>query len=142
MIRLGHSLRLTDRQGSGGVFVLTPPTLAPILSVYADPDSPDAELLWTASNKTGSSGFGYKIEISESGANIWNEVVTNLTALTYTHAPGDGTWDYRVTPFNSAGEGPVSNVASVVLPGESEESVTWDNSTHRFDTNLITFDRN
>lgn len=104
--------------------VLTPPTVAPVLTVDAELGSQTANLSWTASNKTGSAGFGYKIELNIDGGG-YSEIGTT-TNLVYddarTSTAGE-TYTYRVTPLNDAGEGPVSNEASVILPGESEAPV-------------------
>lgn len=98
--------------------VLTPPTVAPVLSVSAEFGSSTANLSWTASNKTGSAGFGYKIDfnINSSG---WN-LATTTTSLSYDYVTDGtipGTYAFRITPYNVAGDGPVSNEASVLLPG-------------------------
>lgn len=110
--------------GIGGSGTLTPPSVAPVLVVTAELGSQTANLVWTASNKTGSAGFGYKIELNIDGAGYnqintttvpnYNDVRTGTSGETYT---------YRVTPYNDAGEGPVSNEASVVLPGECNAPV-------------------
>lgn len=99
----------------------TAPTVAPVLTVEAELGSETANLTWTASNKTGSVGFGYKIERNVDGFG-YSEFATTPDLFygdLVSGAAGE-TYSYRVTPFNDAGEGPVSNEASVVLPGESE----------------------
>ncbi len=103
---------------------LTPPTVAPVLTVTAELGSETAGLEWTASNKTSSAGFGYDVELNIDGLG-WNNLgfTTNLYfADTQSGAAGE-TYTYRVTPYNDAGEGPVSNEASVVLPGECDAPV-------------------
>lgn len=100
---------------------LTPPTIAPVLTYYNDFESYVVALYWTASNKAGSSGFGYKVEYRyNSGA--WT-LIENTTELysAYDGFPNNGNYDFRVTPFNDAGEGPSSNTVSLVLPGESSD---------------------
>lgn len=118
-MRLGLGISLVHQRRHGAGSAPTAPTLAPVLSVFADPESTVAELSWTASNKTTSPGFGYKIERADEGLSFAQ--IATTTATTYDDdSPGSGTFYYRVTPFNSAGEGPVSNEANVLLPGESE----------------------
>ena len=98
---------------------LTPPRTAPVLIVTAELASSTANLSWTASNKTTSPGFGYKIEIDIDGAGF--NTLDYTTSLTYNddHPTATGqTFSYRITPYNDAGEGPSSNTAGVVLPGE------------------------
>jgi len=55
-------------------------------------------------------------------ADGWNELTqTNSTTYAASFADAGGeTYYFRVTPLNDAGEGPVSNTASINLPGESE----------------------
>lgn len=103
---------------------LTPPTVAPVLSVSAELGSETANLTWTASNKTGSAGFGYDIEVNINSAG-WSAVTTS-TSLSYNYtagSPAGETYAFRITPFNDAGEGPSSNTASVILPGECDAPV-------------------
>jgi hypothetical protein len=99
---------------------LTPPRTAPVLIVTAELASTTANLSWTASNKTTSPGFGYKIEVNIDGAGF--NTLDYTTSLTYNDAQdtsgGPKTYTYRVTPYNDAGEGWSSNTAGVVLPGE------------------------
>jgi len=100
---------------------LTPPRTAPVLIVTAELASTTANLSWTASNKTTSPGFGYKIELNINSAG-WNvlDYTTSLT-LNDSHSGATGeTYAYRITPYNDAGEGPSSNTAEIVLPGEFE----------------------
>lgn len=120
MIRLGHSLRLTDRQRSGGDFVLTPPTLAPVLSGYADPDDYVVNFSWTPSNKLTSDDFKYVIEydLESSGWTFLKEVFSGINTTYDFTVLGDGLYSFRITPENSAGEGPSSNTVNVSLPGE------------------------
>jgi hypothetical protein len=114
---------------------VTPPYIAPILDAQTTLGSDEASLTWTASNRTGSPGFGYKIELDIDGGGF-NEIA-NTTNLFYTDTQGSAageTYTYRITPFNDYGEGPSSNEAGVVLPGESEGPVlTGPDSA--FDTN-------
>lgn len=106
-----------------GVGVLTPPTVAPVLTVEADLGSSIANLSWTPSNKTGSSGFGYNIYISTNSTEY--ALTGSTTSLTFDQdvSPESGQFWFKVIPFNDAGEGPESNPASVTLPGESEAPV-------------------
>jgi len=98
---------------------LTPPTLAPSLMVLTGfPILTDAELAWTASNKTGSAGFGYRI-YRKVAAGSFTELATT-TGLTYTDsvpAASGEDYFYYVKPYNNAGEGPASNTDMVILPG-------------------------
>lgn len=103
---------------------LTPPTVAPVLTVTAELGSETAGLEWTASNKTSSAGFGYDVELNIDGLG-WNNIgfTTGLSFADTRVAAAGETYTYRVTPYNDAGEGPVSNEASVVLPGECDAPV-------------------
>lgn len=111
------SLSLALPVGLAGHIALTPPTVAPVLVVSANIEPQTANLEWTASNKTSSSGFGYKIELNIDGAG-YNEINTT-TVPNYddirTGTAGE-TYTYRVRPYNAAGNGPYSNEASVILP--------------------------
>lgn len=103
---------------------LTPPTVAPVLSVSAELGSNTANLTWTASNKASSAGFGYEIEVNINSAG-WG-AVTTTTGLSYNYtasSPAGETYAFRITPYNDAGEGPSSNAASVILPGECDAPV-------------------
>lgn len=106
--------------GPLGAAVLTPPTLAPVLVVSAGLGSYTVSLEWTASNKTGSAGFGYRIYHQLDGGG-YSELATT-TNLSYEDEQlgFDGLHEYYITPYNDAGEGTVSNDASVTLPGESD----------------------
>jgi hypothetical protein len=117
-----QSLFLALSVGSGSIVAppgpLTPPTVAPVLSVTTQFGSNTASLEWTASDKTSSSGFGYEVEwkIGDGG---WAGVTTTSLSYEYTDGSASGsTYYFRVTPYNDAGEGLVSNEVSTVLPGE------------------------
>jgi hypothetical protein len=106
-----------------GVGTLTPPTLAPILTVEADLGSEIANLSWTDSNKTGTSGFGYAIwrQVSnDSWIQIDSVGPSTLAYNDNTTGIAPNLFSYYIVPFNSAGEGPSSNTVSIYLPGESE----------------------
>lgn len=108
--------------GSSGSGTLTPPSVAPVLTVEADLGSTTANLSWTASNKTGSAGFQYDIYRGINGGGASIIVSVSAATLTYNDSnPGAAgeTYEYYIIPKNNAGEGPSSNTASVVLPGES-----------------------
>ena len=103
---------------------VTPPSIAPVLDVQTTLGSYEASLTWTASNRTGSPGFGYKVEVDIDGGGF-SEIVST-TNLFYTDTQGSAigeTYTYRITPYNDYGEGLSSNEAGVVLPGESEGPV-------------------
>jgi hypothetical protein len=107
-----------------GSLSVTPPSVAPVLDVQTSLGSDEASLTWTASNRTGSPGFGYKVEVDIDGGGF-NEIVST-TNLFYTDTQGSAaseTYTYRITPYNDYGEGPSSNEVGVVLPGESEGPV-------------------
>jgi hypothetical protein len=94
------------------------------LDAQAELGSYDASLTWTASNRTGSPGFGYKIEVDVEG--LGYTFIANTTNLFYTDTQGTAageSYNYRVTPFNDYGEGPSSNADGVILPGESEAPI-------------------
>lgn len=106
---------------NGGSGALLPPSVAPVLDVQTTLGSNDASLTWTASNRTGSAGFGYLVEVDIDGGGY--STLTTTTNRYYTDTQGSAageTYTYRVTPFNDYGEGPASNEVGVVLPGESE----------------------
>lgn len=119
-----QSLFLALSVGSGNTFVsagpLTPPTVAPVLSVTTQFGVNTAYLEWTASDKTSSDGFGYTVEVKiEDGG--WNGAAGGLTSLSYEYTDGGATgllYRFRVFASNSAGDGPYSNEVSTVLPGE------------------------
>lgn len=109
-----------------GVGVLTPPTVAPVLTVEADLGSYIANLSWTASNKTGSPGFGYNIYRQVANAS-W-ELIDTVGAATLSYSDdlessSPNVFRFYITPKNNAGEGPSSNTAVINLPGESEAPV-------------------
>jgi hypothetical protein len=106
--------------GTSGTGTLTPPTVAPVLTVSADVGSYTAALAWTASNKTGSAGFEYVAYYSTDEI-TYNEFDrdTDLEANFSIALGSEGLYYFKVIPINDAGEGPSSNTASVVLPGES-----------------------
>jgi hypothetical protein len=113
-VRLGLVMQSATADG-----VLTPPTVAPVLSVTADLGSITANLVWTASNKTSSPGFHYRVE-SKIDEGSWGVAVPETNDLFYNASDGSAsgqTYYFRITPFNDAGDGPVSNTASVILPG-------------------------
>ena len=102
-----------------------PPSVAPVLVVSADLGSYVANLEWTASNRTGSAGFAYQIWVDVDGGGYSLLTSVGPGTLSYNHdaSPTAGTYSYYIKPINDAGEGPSSNAASVVLPGESEAPV-------------------
>lgn len=91
--------------------------------VSADFASKTANLMWTASNRTRSAGFGYKVYGGIPPASNFLAAGTGLSYdATYPSSAGE-TYSFSVIPFNDVGEGPSSNTASVVLPGESDGPV-------------------
>ena len=115
-----RAIQIAPYQGAG---TLTPPTVAPVLTVEADLGSYVANLAWTPSNKTSSAGFGYNVYSSTNSTDYSLEGST--TSLTWDQdvEPDSGTFWFKVIPFNDAGEGPESNPVSIILPGESEAPV-------------------
>ena len=99
-----------------------PPSVAPVLNVTTSFGSYVANLDWTASNRTSSAGFAYQVWMSLDGGDYALLASVGPSTLSYSHdaAPTDGTYSFYIKPINDAGEGPSSNAASVVLPGESE----------------------
>lgn len=90
---------------------LTPPTLAPSLMVSESGGV--ATLDWTASNKTGSAGFAYRVS-RDSGGGFG--LITTTQALSYNDSLGTGTYHYKITPYNDAGDGLDSNTETIVIP--------------------------
>lgn len=114
-----RAVQIAPYQGVGS---LSPPTVAPVLTVSADFGSTTANLAWTPSNKTGSAGFVYDVYRSIDGGGPSLIATRSAAQLTYDDTnPGAAgeTYEYYIIPKNNAGEGPSSNAASVVLPGES-----------------------
>ena len=115
------SLGLSLPIASFGAAVLSPPTVAPVLTVSTSFESYTANLEWTASDKLGSAGFGYRLELSINDQDF-NEIVSlSSEHVSYNDYRGDAAntlYAYRITPFNNAGDGPASNTTTVVLPGE------------------------
>ena len=120
---MANNLVLLGAGTSGSSGSLTPPTVAPVLTVDADLGSYIANLAWTSSNKTGSAGFTYNIYLSTNGTDF--VYLASTTSLTYNQdfEPDSGTYYFEIIPANDAGEGPASNGAGVALPGESEAPV-------------------
>lgn len=115
---------------SGGSGTLTPPTLAPVLTVTADLGSNTANLDWTASNKITSPGFGYRIYIDINGGGFTALTTVSGSTLDASYTPSpDPTgeiYSFYIEPFNDAGPatgGGLSNQASIVLPGEPDGPV-------------------
>lgn len=102
------------------------PTVAPTLSLHVEVGTESIAMLdWTASNNPGgATGFGYRIWRGEPAAPDVNDppFATVGNVLVYdddnTGSPGD--YHYIVRAFNDEGEGPSSNTANIVLPGEPD----------------------
>lgn len=122
---MANNLVLLGAGTSGSSGSLTPPTVAPVLTVDADLGSFIANLAWTPSNKTGSVGFGYNLYGAPFPDPALLIQTLGSTTLSTTFDPLDvgGLWNFYIIPFNDAGEGPSSNTASINLPGESEAPV-------------------
>lgn len=120
---LGYIYRAVQIAPYQGIGTLTPPTVAPVLTVEADLGSSIANLTWTPSNKTSSAGFGYDVLLSVNGTDYSS--IGNTGSLSFSHdvSPDSGTFWFKIIPFNDAGEGPESNPVSINLPGESEAPV-------------------
>ena len=118
-MKLGLGLGLILPRHSGAGFVLTPPTVQPVLNLTpGEKLSSIVGLTWTPSNKTGSAGFGYSVEYSDDDGSTW-QVYSNVTETTdqidLTGSPADD-YSFRIVPFNDGGEGPPSETASILLP--------------------------
>lgn len=115
------ALGMTLPFASFGAAPPSPPTLAPVASVSSSIGSTTALVEWTASNKTFSAGFGYKVYLqinSDPEQLVYNEVGDTPLGTYYSNAGAAGeTYSFRVVPFNDAGNGPTSNTASTILPG-------------------------
>jgi hypothetical protein len=120
MLSLANTL--VSARASGGF--VGPPSRAPVLDVQAELGGYEASLTWTASNRTSSPGFGYKIELDIDGAGYTElTTTTNLFHSEYQGGAFGETYTFRIIPYNDYGEGPSSNEAEIVLPGESEGPV-------------------
>lgn len=103
---------------------LTPPTVAPVLTVTANLGSTTAQLEWTASDKTSSSSFIYYLYRNTGSAPTpgVDSPIVSLAGSTLTSednvilAAGE-TYYYIIVPSNSAGDGPASNAVNIILPG-------------------------
>lgn len=107
-----------------GASLLLPPSVAPVLDVQTELGSDEASLTWTASNRTGTAGFSYQVQMDVNGGGY--SVISTTTSLFFTDARSGAageTYTYRIIPFNDYGEGPASNAVGVVLPGESDGPV-------------------
>lgn len=118
-----NGLVLSLHVGGSGSIVdsgpLTPPTVAPVLAGTVLPTGTDVMLEWTASNKTNSDGFGYKLylDINSSGYTLLATLGFSTLSYLYSNSMASGeTYSFKVVPFNDAGDGPDSNVYSTVLP--------------------------
>ena len=88
------------------------------------------ELSWTAPSDDGGAAItGYRVEVSADGS-AWTDLAadTGVTATAYSHTElrGEATWHYRVSAINSAGTGPLSNIAAgttapATVPGVPRE---------------------
>jgi hypothetical protein len=118
MPALGTALGLPFVRKAGP---LTPPTVAPVLMVDAEPLSVMASLDWTFAGSTSSPGFGFRIYIDVNSGGFTELTTVSAATFTATHTqvptPEGETYTFKVTAFNDAGEGPESNAAGVVLPG-------------------------
>lgn len=115
MIALSMSLGVGNGAAKTASGPLTPPTVAPVL--IASASNVTGVLDWTASDKTSSSGFAYRIELSIASESF--NPINSTTQLFYADQHNDAngeTYTYRVTPYNAAGDGPTSNTASIILP--------------------------
>lgn len=123
--------------------LLVPPSRAPILDAQSTLGSYEASLTWTASNRTGSPGFGYKVEVDIEGLGYTHIATTTNLFYTDTQLTANGEYhNYRVTPFNDYGEGPSSNAVGVILPGEPEGPVltgpVYSSENYRIDWTSVT----
>jgi hypothetical protein len=107
MPTLGTALGLTRSRKAGP---LTPPTLAPTLSVSAESGSLTANLQWTPSNKTTSLGFGYGVY--RNGVLYADTVLLSIDVTDVA-----GLLSCYIVPYNDAGNGPSSNTSQITLPG-------------------------
>ena len=101
------------------------PTGTPSLSVSTDLGSTDASLSWTAVSRATSYSL-WRGTNATPDPDTDPELATGITGTTYTDsipAAAGETYTYIVRAINGTGEGPSSNAASVVLPGECEAPV-------------------
>ena len=98
-------------------------------------------LQWTASSDDGGAPItGYEVEVTVDLDSIWTVLDTTATSFpSYEHTglePGSTRY-YRVSAINSAGTGPVSNVASAttraVLPGAPTNLTATANGSNQID---------
>ena len=81
------------------------------------------DLSWSAPPSDGGSAItGYRIEVSENGS-TWIDLVANTrnpaTSYSHTGLTAGSTRHYRVSAINSAGTGPVSNIATGTAAGDA-----------------------
>jgi hypothetical protein len=82
-------------------------------------NSEQVDLTWTASEGVVD---GYRVERSLDGTtNSWTEIATGLTTTSYSDltVTAGTMYYYRVFAYNTAGESPASNVATVTTPSTS-----------------------
>ena len=125
-----YTYRVQHRNQYGGsawtesqsVTIVTAPAKPTGLTAAVEGD--DNVLSWTA---PGSPIIdGYRVEHRQGGAQ-WNDLATGLTGTEYRHegAEADVLYEYRVRAYNSAGNGPWSDVASArrITPPRTPGSV-------------------
>lgn len=93
----------------------SPPTVAPVLT-GSQTAALQVNLNWSASNKEATVDFVYDIEGRLNGGS-WSVLGTEAAGVLTKNLTlsGAGFWDFRVTPKNSAGNGPSSNVLNIWL---------------------------
>lgn len=111
------ALGVTLPAAPSGSAPLSPPTVAPVLTGTTLVSPTDVTLDWTASNKTESPGFGYKVYLDVDSSGYSLIATIGPTSYLYSNSMAAGeTYSFKVVPFNDAGDGPESNVYSVILP--------------------------
>jgi hypothetical protein len=96
----------------------------------------DVRLNWT-DNSSDEDGFHVYRGVNGGPMLLLATVAANVTTYLDTNAPAGSTLAYRVNAYNSFGQSPGSNVASVDTPGQEtflratqvigEFRITWDN---------------
>jgi fibronectin type 3 domain-containing protein len=101
--RIGEGCGLVGSRAIGQAIGASGPAVpSPLTNLTAEFGDPDVSVEWSAS----SGATSYRVERSAAGAGSWSTLEAAEAGTSYLdEAPGDGLFDYRVTPVNAAGDG-------------------------------------